>query len=206
MDEIGQVVYLFRAVGTDLYKIGRTTDVIARKNQLQTGCPHVLELVGIIEGDAGRIEHEMHEMFAEFRRSGEWFEVVESTLLYRLFSPTHDRDDRALQFIIQNATDIRAFVEATTIYNNHSRAPVLRFEVKPMDTGFNHPFWDYYHSERMQLLHESPIVAVADFLDAFNIWPGRTEWMKKTGETYCVGRKVAEFACPRCKQPIELRK
>lgn len=206
LEEIGPVIYVFRAGDTNRYKIGRATNVEARKKQLQTGCPDRLELVGIIEGDAVRVESEFHKMFAEQRRSGEWFEFDDPSLIFRFFRSSEEADSRALEVLLLNVTEIRASVESRIVYDNQSRTPVLRFQVVPKPSVFDHPFLEYYRAERTQQLHKSPIIAVADFIDAFNIWPGRADWLKKIGETYYVGKKVLDFACPRCHQPIEIAK
>lgn len=202
--EIGAVVYVFRAGDTNRYKIGRAANVEVRRKQLQTGCPDRLELVGIIEGDAVRIESEFHRMFAEQRVSGEWFEFEDPSQIRRFFRPNAEADSRALEFLLLSITEIRASVESTIVYDNQSFIPVLRFQVVPKRSFFEHPFLEHYRTERTQQLHESPIIAVADFIDAFNIWPGRTEWLKKIGETYYVRDKSAKngFGCPNCSWPI----
>lgn len=206
LDEIGPVVYVFRAGDTNRYKIGRATNVEARKKQLQTGCPDLLELVGIIEGDAVRIESEFHKRFAEQRISGEWFEFDDPSLIFNFFHSNIEPDSRALEFLLLSFTEIHAAVESKIVHDNQSSTPVLRFEVVPKTSFFDHPFFEHYRTERTQQLHESPVIAVADFIDAFKFWPGRTDWLKKIGETYYVGKAQTEFACPRCSQPIKINK
>lgn len=205
LDEIGPVVYVFRAGDTNRYKIGRATNVEARKKQLQTGCPDQLELVGIIEGDAVRIESELHKMFSEQRKSGEWFEFDDPSLISRFFRSTQEADSRALESLLFSFTQIRAAVESKIVYDNQSFTPVLRFRVVPKASFFDHPFLEHYRTARPQQLHVSPIIAVAGFVEAFNLWPGRADWLKKIGETYYVDKAETDFACPRCFQPIKMR-
>jgi hypothetical protein len=53
-------------------KIGVAKDPFARLASLQTGSPHQLEIVGLIDGDWA-VEKEMHRRFADARMEGEWF-------------------------------------------------------------------------------------------------------------------------------------
>lgn len=204
IQEIGAVVYAFRAGNTNRYKIGRAQNVETRRKQLQTGCPDELELVGTIEGDAARIETDLHQMFSEYRTTGEWFEFEDPWLIHRLFRPASEADTRALEFLVFSSTDIRVTVEGHAVYDNQTLMPVLRFCVTPVDQRCDHPFFAYFQKERRQKLHKSPILAVADYVDAFSVWPGRTEYLKKIGETCHVGKKCLDFACPRCRQPFTI--
>lgn len=70
-------VYVMRAKGTNLVKIGFTAgDVEERRRALQTGCPHelVVELTF-----AGTVEDERraHLHYRERRTIGEWFQLIE---------------------------------------------------------------------------------------------------------------------------------
>jgi len=51
-------------------KIGRARDVARRVASLQTGSPHELRVLLVLEGDR---EEEMHWAFAKHRLRGEWF-------------------------------------------------------------------------------------------------------------------------------------
>ena len=59
------------------YKIGVTTGPISKRiRELQTGSPHQIELVHVIEtSDPYGLESQLHRQFADKRRQGEWFEL-----------------------------------------------------------------------------------------------------------------------------------
>jgi hypothetical protein len=67
-------VYFIRQ--QDKIKIGYSKNVDARLRQLQTSSPVKLELVGYIEGDQ-ETEKQLHELFDDYRLSGEWFSYSE---------------------------------------------------------------------------------------------------------------------------------
>lgn len=75
------LVYLIRAEGTDLYKIGFTTrSPEDRRASLQTGNPYPLK---VITSWAATFEEErkIHSLLTAFRREGEWFELTIGGLL-----------------------------------------------------------------------------------------------------------------------------
>lgn len=53
-------------------KIGRSRNPVKRINHLQTFSPVPLKALFILEGDR---ERELHQRFAQYRTSGEWFRV-----------------------------------------------------------------------------------------------------------------------------------
>jgi hypothetical protein len=75
------MVYFFRSTMTGLIKIGISGNVNNRKKALEKkqGCK--LEILKIINGGSKK-ERELHEMFAEFRTIGEWFEPDKKILDY----------------------------------------------------------------------------------------------------------------------------
>lgn len=77
-------VYVVRAKGTDLYKVGYTSgSAKERIASMQTGCPYDLEVV--CELDGGRkAEQALHAVLTDFRSSGEWFDASESGLFPRV--------------------------------------------------------------------------------------------------------------------------
>ena len=71
----GQHLYVAQMAGTGAIKIGRSGDPEQRRVSLQTGCPHTIKLIVVIE-DAGHREKEVHaRMKRHMTRSysGEWF-------------------------------------------------------------------------------------------------------------------------------------
>lgn len=66
-------VYLVRASESDCYKIGHAVNVRNRVRELQTGCPHDLELVAFWRGGRG-VEKRLHRRYEDQHRRGEWYE------------------------------------------------------------------------------------------------------------------------------------
>lgn len=67
------MIYFIEAVGADRLKIGYTlSQPEKRLKEIQTGCPHKLQVLFAIEGDQNG-EKELHRTFAHLRESGEWF-------------------------------------------------------------------------------------------------------------------------------------
>lgn len=72
-DTLGDPCYLYLIECDGFYKIGRTDDLpYLRLAALQTGSPHLMELVSFFRG-ATKLERLMHHMFRELRARGEWF-------------------------------------------------------------------------------------------------------------------------------------
>ena len=67
-------LYIIKAVGTGLVKIGFSTNVPKRLKSLQTASPYRLEVLATWAGtDAD--EKALHLKFAEYRKTGEWFKA-----------------------------------------------------------------------------------------------------------------------------------
>lgn len=64
--------YLIRCTGSNLLKIGKSSDVDTRLKQLQIGSGSILELVHVFDID---IESKLHNSFSDKRKHGEWFDV-----------------------------------------------------------------------------------------------------------------------------------
>lgn len=70
------VVYFARAGHGGPVKIGTTSKLCSRLEQIQTGCPFEIDLIGIRPG--GRdLEFSYHRRFALHRLAGEWFSPAE---------------------------------------------------------------------------------------------------------------------------------
>lgn len=66
-------VYFFQSLGPDeLVKIGWSADPTKRFKVLATAQPHGIALVALLPGPR-TLERRIHEEFAGWRRSGEWF-------------------------------------------------------------------------------------------------------------------------------------
>lgn len=70
------LVYLARAVGTDLVKIGATRRPQERLLGLQTGCPYTLSLLGLLPGGY-TLEAFLHSMLRHRKTRGEWFQLTD---------------------------------------------------------------------------------------------------------------------------------
>tara|TARA_B100000212_G_scaffold305555_1_gene253632 strand:- start:516 stop:821 length:306 start_codon:yes stop_codon:yes gene_type:complete len=68
-------LYIIQSDKTGDIKIGRSKDPKRRLKQLQTGSPHKLKLLLVIEGK-GKIEKSLHNRLQQYRsrRNGEWFD------------------------------------------------------------------------------------------------------------------------------------
>lgn len=53
-------------------KIGTSTDPVKRLNELQTGNPYKLKLLGVLPGSF-MTEKALHEAFSDYKLEGEWF-------------------------------------------------------------------------------------------------------------------------------------
>lgn len=78
-------VYVAEAVGQDLFKIGRTGgDPFDRLSQLQTGCPHRLDLVAAFScSNPEEMEKAFHGILdaQKVRVIGEWFRLPRDQVL-----------------------------------------------------------------------------------------------------------------------------
>jgi hypothetical protein len=74
-------VYFIRADEHGPIKIGHSTNVEKRLEQLQTGSSHPLRLLAKFKHDrAKEIEKSLHSAFADLRLEGEWFEASDRIL------------------------------------------------------------------------------------------------------------------------------
>lgn len=76
-------VYLIRATGTSLYKIGRSNSPVFRLRSLETHSPHKLVLLHEIKSaDSVQGERLLHQRFVDHRVHGEWFELPQDAVDY----------------------------------------------------------------------------------------------------------------------------
>ena len=74
------MIYLVKAEGTNLYKIGYTASTAeSRIKAMHSGCPHKLSIVEEVVGSQEK-ERWLHETFSENRKHGEWFEFDEEII------------------------------------------------------------------------------------------------------------------------------
>ncbi|NEQ64768.1 MAG: GIY-YIG nuclease family protein [Symploca sp. SIO2D2] len=76
-------IYLFHAVGTNRYKIGRSVNPISRLKTVERQSPYPLKIIDSFwSPDAIADEQGLHENFQKYRVHGEWFESRDNTLLH----------------------------------------------------------------------------------------------------------------------------
>lgn len=78
-DAYNPVVYFIIGIGTDLVKIGRTTNISGRLGTLQTGSPVKLLLVTTIYGNEAE-ETAIHKLLSKYREHGEWFRMTDEVI------------------------------------------------------------------------------------------------------------------------------
>ena len=70
-------IYIAFASGTNDFKIGRTGNILRRKQQLQTGNPNELEMYAVevssMTGAEGKLKKEMKSSFEKPDGGSEWF-------------------------------------------------------------------------------------------------------------------------------------
>jgi hypothetical protein len=70
------IVYLIEAQGTGCIKIGRGESALARRENLQTGCPFALHILREIKTeDAAGLERMLHARYDPYKTIGEWFDL-----------------------------------------------------------------------------------------------------------------------------------
>lgn len=88
-------VYFILAAGQDLVKIGVSNNIRKRFKSLQTMSPVDLVLAGVVSG--GRmLEQFLHEILAEARVKGEWFDLKNENVLKVVESAASGTLQRAL--------------------------------------------------------------------------------------------------------------
>ncbi|ELP33693.1 GIY-YIG nuclease family protein [Rhodopirellula baltica] len=96
-------------IGRRFVKIGRSTNIARRRNQLQSGCPFRLKVEHIeamSESEAVVKEKEWHAMFKNMRKRCEWFDVISDEVNTQLMFHW---------FPYEN--DIKAFIEGRKAQN-----------------------------------------------------------------------------------------
>jgi hypothetical protein len=70
----GPATFVYFIRGGEHIKIGWSKDPLKRLEQLRTGCPYPLEMLGCMAGEESD-ERALHEHFAHLRERGEWFKA-----------------------------------------------------------------------------------------------------------------------------------
>lgn len=90
----GPFVYAIRAGDTLHTKIGTAVDPWKRRKELQTGNPHDLHIIGLVEGEL-ELEATLHKAMARFHMRGEWFDdrdgQIKAFFADRVLSPGIER-------------------------------------------------------------------------------------------------------------------
>ena len=89
------MIYLVKAEGTNLYKIGYTDGKAEKRvKTMQTGCPHKLSIIEEAFGDMDK-EKFLHNTFSEQRKQGEWFEF-DDDLIQKVVDKIHNATQEEL--------------------------------------------------------------------------------------------------------------
>ena len=77
-------IYFIRESGSHYVKIGYSNDPPSRLGELQTGNPHTLEILFLVQltdlSAARRIEKSFHDRYARSKTQGEWYILSENDL------------------------------------------------------------------------------------------------------------------------------
>lgn len=77
------LVYFLCDRNNNCIKIGYTKrDIVTRKNELSTGNPNKIFIIGFVQAGTRSLELELHKKFKYARVSGEWFKINEPLLSY----------------------------------------------------------------------------------------------------------------------------
>ena len=66
-------VYIIRAIGVHMIKIGITSDIERRVAEISSMSPVKLEIVDLLHGVGFGVEATVHELMYDHRSHGEWF-------------------------------------------------------------------------------------------------------------------------------------
>lgn len=115
-------VYVLRADGTNLFKVGHTNrNVEARASDLQTGCPYLLLIHKVLSGDT-ELEQDIRRELRGFESDGgnEWYDVDVDTI------DSIIEEMSGQKFAGNNDEKIRHFIRNFTHPNLHSDEAVVR--------------------------------------------------------------------------------
>ena len=83
MSSLRNMIYIYHAEGTDLYKVGYTSrrNAARRRKEWETGCPYPLVLIGTVEGSLAdeKAIHDrlkLHGKWASEAAGQEWFRLT----------------------------------------------------------------------------------------------------------------------------------
>lgn len=113
-------LYLVKAQGTSIFKIGIASDVDDRLATMQIGSPLKLELLRAVKrSDARKVEAQLHQKFDEYRSHGEWFSLPESDATKAFDDISGASDFTHLTSIFAAATNVAPIVHEGMINATH---------------------------------------------------------------------------------------
>lgn len=116
------MIYLVKAEGTNLYKIGYTDGKTEKRvKAMQTGCPHKLSIIEEAFGDIDK-EKLLHNTFSKQRKQGEWFEF-DDDLIQKVVDKMHNATQEELCI-----EKIDSWIEAYESWIRDSRCSNSRLE------------------------------------------------------------------------------
>lgn len=118
------MIYIVRAQGQDLYKIGFTARTPEeRLKEVQTGCPYPLKIIHVFEGSQDD-EKRLHLEFHEFLIHGEWFQLNEERLLGMIVNMLFSPDKRVTFFdkgSVNQTNHMQEFLNNFTFSSNKKK-------------------------------------------------------------------------------------
>lgn len=95
-------VYIIRAVGTRMIKVGITNDVDRRLSEIQSMCPVRLDVEDLLHGVDQTVERTIHFLMCQHRSHGEWFHEMALPIALRWFGITRQSAHNVADFICAN--------------------------------------------------------------------------------------------------------
>lgn len=92
-------VYIIRAIGVGMIKVGITTDVPRRFFELSSASPVPLEIVDLLEGVGFEAEKTIHNMMSAHRSHSEWFRESGISIAERWFDIIRQSSNNVAELI-----------------------------------------------------------------------------------------------------------
>jgi hypothetical protein len=112
-------IYIFKT-GLSAYKIGVSSNVEKRRNQVQTGCPTKVDVFKVYEVErAYEVETIIHNYFSDFSTGREWFDIPESRMAAILEEieavvRAANENQNLSRWVKENSEEIQRFRSALT--------------------------------------------------------------------------------------------
>ena len=99
-------VYFMGSVKSKAVKIGNSGNPESRLAEIQRGHPHKLVLYTVVDNVTIDYETELHKMFKDIRKEGEWFELTDELIHFMINRTVETSHDFKINNSIKNKTNI----------------------------------------------------------------------------------------------------